>query len=120
MKLLAVRGAITCDENTKEEITERTQRLVTEMMARNDIAHDDLVSLVFTCTEDLNAAFPAAGARAIGLGDVPLMCAREMSVPGALPMVVRILMHTYTDHARNELHHVYLEGARSLRDDLPE
>lgn len=120
MRLLAIRGAITCDEDTKAEITARTQQLVTEMMIRNGVAHDDLVSVLFTSTADLGAEFPAAAARGIGLGDVPLMCAREIDVPGSLPRVIRIMMHTYTDRARGELHHVYLEGARTLRDDLPE
>lgn len=120
MKLLAIRGAITCDEDTKAEITVRTQQLVTEMMSRNGVAHDDLVSVLFTSTADLCAEFPAAAARGIGLGDVPLMCAREIDVQGSLPKVIRIMMHTYTDVERRELHHVYLEGARMLRDDLPE
>lgn len=120
MKLLAIRGAITCDEDSRTEITARTQELVTEMMARNDVAHDDLVSVLFTATVDLSVEFPAAAAREIGLGDVPLICAREIDVPGALARVIRIMMHTYTDRTRAELHHVYLGGARTLRDDLPE
>jgi chorismate mutase len=118
--LLALRGAITCNENTKQEIEEKTQRLVKELLARNDLEHDDLVSLVFTATEDLTAEFPAAAARAVGLGDIPLLCARELDVEGGMPMCIRLLVHCYTDRPRDELHHVYLDGARSLRDDLPE
>ena len=80
MKLRALRGAITCDEDTKEQIDTQTQRLVRELLERNAIDHDDLVSIVFTATEDLTAEFPAAAARALGLGDVPLLCARELGV----------------------------------------
>lgn len=118
--MLALRGAITCDENSKTEIDAKTQRVVEEMLARNEIEHDDLVSIIFTSTEDLTAEFPAASARTIGLGDVPLLCARELSVEGGMNRCIRVLMHLYTDRRREELHHVYLDGARALRDDLPE
>ena len=120
MRLQALRGAITCDANTPDEIGEKTRQLVSEVLARNGIEHDDLVSIIFTATEDLTAQFPATAARALGLGDVALLSARELSVEGALPRVVRVLVHCYTDHPRGELHHVYLGAARSLRDDLPE
>jgi chorismate mutase len=120
VRLLALRGAITCSENTKQEIEEKTQRLVKELLARNDLEHDDLVSLIFTATDDLTAEFPAAAARAVGMGDIPLLCARELSIEGGMPMCIRLLVHCYTDRPRDELHHVYLDGARSLRDDLPE
>ena len=120
MKLRALRGAITCDENTKAEIEAKTRRLMKEVLARNELDHDELVSIIFTCTDDLTAEFPATAARAIGLGDVPLLCARELSIDHGMPMVVRVLVHCYTDRPREELHHVYLEGARALRDDLPE
>jgi chorismate mutase len=118
--LRAVRGAITCDENTKVEIEAKTSRLLEELLARNGVDHEDLVSILFTATEDLTAEFPASAARAIGLGDVPLICARELSIEHGMPQVVRVLVHCYTEKTRSELHHVYLEGARSLRDDLPE
>jgi len=117
--LRALRGAITCSENTREEIVSRTQTLVTEMLRRNEVAHDDLVSIIFTATPDLTAEFPATAARALGLGDVPLLCARELAVDGGMPLCVRVLVHLDTDRDRSELHHVYLEGARALRDDLP-
>lgn len=120
MNLLALRGAITLDADTKAEVGEKTQRLVKEMLARNDVGHDDLVSIIFTATDDVTAEFPAAAARALGLGDVPLLCARELAIEGAIPLCVRVLMHFYTDRSRADLHHVYLEGARGLRDDLPE
>ncbi|MDQ1569249.1 MAG: chorismate mutase [Actinomycetota bacterium] len=119
-RLLALRGAITLDADTKDEVSEKTQRLVKEMLARNDVNHDDLVSIIFTATDDVTADFPAAAARALGLGDVPLLCARELGIANAMPLCVRVLMHLYSDRRRDELHHVYLEGARGLRDDLPE
>jgi chorismate mutase len=118
--LRALRGAITCDENTKAEIDAKTQRLVTELLARNDLVNDDLVSMIFTATPDLSAEFPAAAARALGLGDVPLLGAAELDVDHGMARVVRVLVHCYTDRERHELHHVYLDGARALRDDLPE
>lgn len=120
MRLLALRGAVTCAENTGTEIARQTQRLVAEMMARNGLGHDDLVSVIFTATDDLSADFPAAGARALGLGDVPLLCARELAVDHGMAHCIRVLMHCYTGRDRSELHHVYLDGARALRDDLPE
>ncbi len=120
MHLLALRGAITLEADTRAEVEEKTQRLVKEMLARNGAAHDDLVSLIFTATDDVTAEFPAAAARALGLGDVPLLCARELGIVGGMPLCVRVLMHFHTDLSRSDLHHVYLEGARGLRDDLPE
>lgn len=118
--LRALRGATTLEQDSAEQVTARVQVLVREMMARNGVDHDDLVSVLFTATEDVVSLFPAAAARGAGLGDVPLICARELSIAGATPLCIRILMHLYTDRPRQELHHVYLEGARSLRDDLPE
>jgi chorismate mutase len=120
MHLLALRGAITLQADTRSEVEEKTQRLVKEMLARNDVVHDDLVSIIFTATDDVTAEFPAAAARALGLGDVPLLCARELAIAGGMPLCIRVLMHLYTERPRHELHHVYLEGARGLRDDLPE
>lgn len=115
-----MRGAITCTENSKAEIEEKTQQLIKELLARNDLEHDDLVSVIFTMTSDLTAEFPAAAARALGLGDIPLLCARELEIEHGMPMCIRMLVHCYTERARDELHHVYLDGARALRDDLPE
>jgi chorismate mutase len=117
---MALRGATTCDEDSREEIDRKTQALIGEMLARNEVDHDDLVSVIFTATDDLTAQFPATSARALGLGDVPLLCARELGIDGGMPRTIRILAHLYTDRSRDELHHVYLEGARTLRDDLPE
>ena len=120
MRLQALRGAITCEENTRAEIEAKTKRLVKELLDRNGIAHDDLVSVIFTATEDLTAEFPATAARDLGLGDIPLLCARELTIDHGMPMCIRVLVHAYVDRPRQELHHVYLDGARSLRDDLPE
>lgn len=118
--LRALRGATTLEEDNEEQLTERVQALVKEMLARNGVVHDDIVSILFTATEDLTSMFPATAARGSGLGDVPLICARELSVRNATPRCVRILMHLYTERERSELHHVYLHAARALRDDLPE
>ena len=120
MPVLALRGAITCDENTQADITAKTQQLVRELLERNGLGHDDVVSMIFTATEDLTAEFPATAARQLGLGDVPLLCAREIAVEGAMPHVIRVLVHFDTTRPRGELHHVYLGAARTLRDDLPE
>jgi chorismate mutase len=120
VRLLALRGAITCAENSKAEIDTKTQRLVREMLKRNALVHDEIVSVIFTATDDLTAEFPAAAARAIGLGDVPLLCARELNIDHGMARCIRVLMHLQVEGPRAPLHHVYLEGARLLRDDLPE
>ena len=118
--MLALRGATTCDEDTKAEIEVKTQRLVREMLERNVITHDDIVSILFTATHDLTAEFPATVAGGLGLGDVPLICARELGIAHGKPRCIRVLMHFEGTQERSSLHHVYLEGARTLRDDLPE
>ncbi len=120
MSVRALRGATTCEVDTAEEITVKTKALVTAMLERNEADHDELVSIVFTATDDLHAQFPATAARSLGLGDVPLLCARELDIVGGMPRTIRVLMHLETDRSRAELHHVYLEGATTLRDDLPE
>jgi chorismate mutase len=116
----ALRGATTVDVDTTEQVHERVQALLAAMLDRNDVSKDDLVSIVFTATDDIHSMFPAAAARAIGMGDVPLLCARELDIEGGTPRCIRVLMHVTTERSRAELHHVYLEGARGLRDDLPE
>ena len=102
-----------------EAIESRTVELLEEMFGRNGVDHDDLISIWFTVTVDLVSAFPATAARTIGLGDVPLLCATEIPVPGSTPRCIRVLAHLTTDRARIDLRHVYLEGAVNLRDDLP-
>ncbi|HEX2038588.1 MAG TPA: chorismate mutase [Acidimicrobiales bacterium] len=116
----ALRGATTVDADTTEQVHERVQALLAAMLDRNDVSKDDLISIVFTATDDIHSMFPAAAARAIGMGDVPLLCARELDIEGGTPLCIRVLVHVMTERSRAELHHVYLEGARGLRDDLPE
>lgn len=115
----ALRGATTLDADTPEQMLARVPALVQAMLDANDVDKDDLISVIFTATDDIASMFPATAARSIGLGDVPLLCARELAIEGATPLCVRVLMHIATDKGRAELHHVYLEGARGLRDDLP-
>lgn len=99
-------------------ILESTTELVTEVMTRNGLVTEDVISVVFTATPDLTAEFPALAARKIGFHDVPLLCAAEIGVPGAMPRVVRLLMHVETDKPRSALEHVYLRGAVALRLDI--
>ncbi len=115
----ALRGATTVDVDTEEHIYERVIELLETIFERNAVDKDDLVSVIFTATDDIHSCFPAAAARKFGLGDVPLLCARELDITDATPRCVRVLIHLNTDVPRAELHHVYLEGARNLRDDLP-
>jgi chorismate mutase len=114
----AARGAITVDRDERDAVLDATERLVRELVRRNGIETDDLVSIVFTATGDLRSVFPAEAARRMGLADVPLLCARELDVEGAMPSVIRVLVHFHTSRPRSEVVHVYLDGARSLRDDL--
>jgi chorismate mutase len=114
-----VRGATTCSIDSPEQINDATQELLAAMMQSNDLEHDDVISVVFTTTTDLTSAFPAMGARGIGFGDIPLLCASEIDVPNSKRHCIRVLMHVYTTRARNDVRHVYLRDAQSLRDDLP-
>lgn len=118
MPMRGIRGATTLQADDAEEMTEAVTELVAAMLARNDITADALVSVLFTSTPDLHCAFPAASARSLGLHDVPLICAQELDVHGALPRVVRVLAHAEMDVPRAEVQHVYLRGAESLRQDL--
>jgi chorismate mutase len=117
VKLRALRGAITVEQNEEDAILDATEELVREVMARNSLDQEDMVSCIFTCTPDLNAQFPAVAARRLGLDAVPLMCACEMDVPDAMPRVIRMMLHCYADPAR-EPRHVYLREAVELRRDL--
>lgn len=100
------------------EMTEAVVELVTALMERNELSTDDLISVIFTSTPDLTSAFPAAAARTLGIGDVPLLCAQELDIDGALPRVVRVLVHAVLDRPRKDVVHVYLRGAETLRLDL--
>ena len=115
----ALRGATTVDVDEKNHLFERVIALLDEIFERNTLDHDDLISVIITATDDIHSAFPAEAARKFGLGDVPLLCARELDIEGGTPRCVRVLIHLQTEVPRDRLHHVYLEGARSLRDDLP-
>jgi chorismate mutase len=117
VRLRALRGAITVDSNDSDAILDGTEELVRTVMERNSLKPEDMVSCLFTCTEDLNAEFPAVAARRLGLQGVPLICAREIDVPGALPRVIRLMLHCYADES-TEPRHVYLRDAAALRRDL--
>jgi chorismate mutase len=114
----AVRGATSVGADDRAEIVAATAELLQEVLARNDATPDDVVSVIFTATPDLTAAFPAAAARKVGMDDVPLLCASEIAVEGALPRCIRVMMHLTTERPREELQHVYLGAARELRADL--
>jgi chorismate mutase len=119
-RIRAVRGATTVDADTRPEVIERTQELVRAIVERNSIAPDDMVSILFTATDDIHSAFPAEAAREAGLTLVPLMCARELEVEGGVERCIRVMLHVYTTLDADQLRHPYLHGARQLRTDLPE
>jgi len=119
-RLVALRGATTVDADTRAAVLERTTELLAALLDRNGVEHDQLVSVIFTATKDIHSEFPALAARGLGLGDIPLLCARELDVTGGNPRTIRVLVHCYSTRARASLRHVYLHRARHLRDDLPE
>ncbi|GAA0412665.1 chorismate mutase [Acrocarpospora corrugata] len=114
----AIRGAIQVDGNDRDAIITGTTELVSEVMERNRLTTDDVISVIFTATPDLTAEFPALAARKLGFHDVPLLCASEIDVPGALPRVVRLMAYVATDRPRQQIQHVYLRGAVALRVDI--
>ena len=116
----AVRGATTVEVDTPEAITERVVALLRQILDRNGLDEGDLISILFTATEDIVSTFPATAARSMGLGAVPLICARELSITGSVQHCIRVMLHVTTDRPRDQIHHVYLEGAQGLRDDLPD
>ena len=118
MAIQAIRGAIQVDADEREAILEGTAELVAEVISRNELTADDVISVLFTVTPDLTAEFPALAARKTGFHAVPLMCATEIPVPGAMPRVVRLMAHVETDRPRSEIQHVYLRGAVALRLDI--
>jgi chorismate mutase len=119
-RLVALRGATTVDADETDAVMERTRDLLSALLERNAVEHDQLVSIIFTSTRDLRSAFPALAARELGLGDVPLLCAGELDVIGGNPKTIRVLIHCYSGLPRAALRHVYLHDAKNLRDDLPE
>ena len=118
MPVRAIRGAVQVGANQSTAILEGTSELVAEVMTRNQLTPADVISVVFTATPDLNAEFPALAARKLGFQDVPLLCCTEIDVPGAMPRVVRLLMHVETGMPRSAVQHVYLRGAAALRLDI--
>lgn len=118
MRVRAARGAIVVPRDESEAVLSSTHRLLASLIDRNAIDREDLVSILFTVTDDLRSAFPAEAARRMGLGVVPLLCAREIPVVGSMPAVVRVLMHFHSDRSLSAIEHVYLDGAEALRDDL--
>jgi chorismate mutase len=118
MRVRAARGAIVVMHDESELVLDATERLLATVLERNTVEQDDLISVLFTVTDDLRSAFPAEAARRMGLGRVPLMCAREIPVRGSMPSVIRLLAHFHSERTLDEIAHVYLDGAESLRDDL--
>jgi chorismate mutase len=114
----AIRGAIQVEANERDQILAGATELVTEVMSRNGLDLADVISVIFSATTDLDAEFPALAARNLGFGDVPLLCCSEIPVPGAMPRVVRVMMHVETSRPRSEMHHAYLGGAAALRLDI--
>jgi chorismate mutase len=114
----AVRGATALTADDRDEMLEAVSELLSELLERNRLRLDDLISVVFTVTPDLRSEFPALAARKLGMGDVPLLCAQEIDVFGALPRVVRVMAHVETELDRADIRHVYLRGTEVLRKDL--
>lgn len=122
VRLAALRGATTLDDDTREQVLDRTAEMLTALMERNELATEEIVSLVFTATSDIHSEFPAAAVREAGISDVPMLCARELAIDADsnIPLCVRVLAHVYTDRPRSALRHAYLHHARQLRSDLRE
>lgn len=118
MSVRAVRGATQVEANTAESITAATQELLLEIMAANSLSAEDVISVLFTSSPDLNATFPAAAARSVGFESTPLICSVEIDVPGALPRTVRVMAHIETNLPKSDVAHIYLHGAKALRRDI--
>ncbi|WP_119289121.1 chorismate mutase [Streptomyces sp. YIM 130001] len=118
MAVRAVRGAVQLAQDEAGHMDEQVAQLLTAVLERNELSHDDLISVWFTATPDLHSAFPAAAARGLGIVDVPLICAQELDIEDAMPRVVRVLAHIESDKPRSEITHVYLGAAAALRKDI--
>ncbi len=116
--MIYIRGAITAEENTKEEILEKTRKLLLEIIEKNDLKIDNILSIQFTATRDLDAAYPAVAARELGITEAALMCLQEMYVVDSLRMCIRCAVCCIGNKTQNEAQHIYLEGAKVLRPDL--
>jgi chorismate mutase len=117
VRMRGVRGATTADENTREAILAATRELVSQLIEANGIEPEDVASVIFTTTTDLNADYPAVAARTLGWSDVALLCAHEINVPESVPLCIRVLIHWNTAVRADEIQHVYLKGAVKLRPD---
>jgi chorismate mutase len=118
MAVRAIRGAIQLERDERNHLLQSTAELVTKVLHANELSTADLISIWFSATTDITSEFPALAARELGLGDVPLMCSVEMDVDGAMPRVIRLMMHVESTRPRSEIHHIYLRGATALRSDL--
>lgn len=118
MKVRAIRGATQLAEDSVSEMKECVTELLTEIFVRNELSNDDLISIHFTATPDLVSDFPAAAARSLNLSLIPLICSTEIPVPGALPRVIRVMVHAYSSRKHEEIAHIYRRGAQILRKDL--
>ena len=118
MSVRAIRGATQVESNTADAITLATQELLLEIMTSNSISADDVISVLFTSSPDLNATFPAAAARAVGFENTPLICSVEIDVPGALPRTIRVMAHVESELSKSDIAHIYLHGAKALRRDI--
>jgi chorismate mutase len=118
MRVRAVRGATQLEEDSVDEMRLAVVDLLTTLFQENEISTDDLVSILFTATPDIHSDFPAAAARTLDLGSIPLICAQEIDVAGALPRVVRVLVHAYSNRSHGEIKHIYRRGAAALRKDI--
>jgi len=114
----AIRGATTVENNDAVEVLRETEKLLVEIIERNELKEDDVISAIFTVTNDLDATFPAISARNIGWTSVALMCTSEIPVPGSLKKCIRVLLHFNTDKRNDEIKHTYLNGAKVLRPDI--
>jgi chorismate mutase len=114
----AVRGAIQLDVDERDHVLSSTRQLVLSVLEANSLTKDDVISIMFTATQDVHSEFPAVAARELGLGDVPLMCTQELDIHGAMPLVIRLMAHVNTTLPREQITHVYLRGATALRQDL--
>jgi len=119
-RVRALRGATTLEQDDRGHLFDRTQELIAAVLTRNDLTEDDLISIVFTATDDVHSAYPAEAAREAGITHVPLLCTRELDIEGGIARCIRVLVHAYTTRTAHELRHVYLHDARQLRTDLPE
>jgi len=115
MALRGIRGATTVERNSKEEILAATKELLSQMISANEVKIEEIASVIFSITKDLNAEFPAAAARELGWNNTPLLCTNEIDVPASLPRCIRVLMHVNTEKSQKEIKHIYLKEAQKLR-----